>query len=573
MSSALNAGNGVPTFNTADGLFFMALGGSGEIGENFYLYCVDDHWLIVDCGVRFGDESTPGIDVILADPSFIEARRDKLLGIVLTHGHEDHFGAIEHLWQRLRVPVYGTPFTTELLQLKLDDRRRPEGEPIELVTIAAGDRLPLGPFEVEFISVTHSIPDATAVALHTPHGTVLHSGDWKLDPEPMVGARTDIARFRQLGEEGVLAYVGDSTNALEPGRTGSEGEVAVSMVDLFKTLKGRVAVTCFSTNVARMQSVARAAHANGRHWSLVGRSLLRSYKAAVATGLIDVPEDPVPEREVGYLPNDKMVLLCTGSQGESRSALSKIAFKEHRHISFAEGDTVIYSAREIPGNERSILRVQNRLISEGIRVIDVATHHIHVSGHPSRDDMIDMYQWIRPKIALPVHGEPRHQLAHREIAKACQVPSGLVPQNGELIRLDDDGPTIVGRIEVASLGLDGGRLIDMQDGTVPSRRRIVHSGAAVITLILDDEGELAADPAISLLGVVAPDDVGELTAEAILQIGDLLDTLSSDERLIDSEVEEAARIAVRRTVRNATGKKPVTEVHIVRLPGNGTDEI
>lgn len=557
-------GSGTPTFNTRDGLFFMALGGSGEIGENFYLYCVDDAWLIVDCGVRFGDESTPGIDVIMADPAFIAARRDKLVGIVLTHGHEDHFGAIEHLWDQLRVPVYGTPFTTTLLKSKLDDHRRAESK-VELVTVEAGDRLPLGPFEVEFISVSHSIPDATALAIRTPHGTVLHSGDWKLDPEPLVGARTDVDRLRAVGEEGVLAMVGDSTNALVPGRTGSEGTVAASMTELFGTLQGRVAVTCFSTNVARMQSVARAAHANGRHWALVGRSLLRSYDAAVQTGLIDVPEDPVPEREVGYLPNDRMVLLCTGSQGEPRSALSKIAFKEHRHISFAQGDTVIYSAREIPGNERSILRVQNRLIADGVAVIDEVRHHIHVSGHPSRDDMIDMYQWIRPQIALPVHGEPRHQLAHSEIARACQVPSGLVPQNGELIRLDESGPTIVGRIEVASLGLDGDRLIDLEDGTVPARRRIVHSGAAVVTLILNDEGDLAAEPAISLLGVVAPDDLADLTEDAILQIRDLMDTLSRDERLIDGEVEEAARIAVRRAVRNATGKKPVTEVHIVRL--------
>lgn len=546
-----------------DGLYFMALGGTGEIGENFYLYCVDDQWLIVDCGVRFSDESTPGIDVILPDPSFIEERRDKLLGIVLTHGHEDHFGAIEHLWDKFRVPVYGTPFTTELLRLKLEDRR--SGEPVDIVTVNAGDRLALGPFDVEFVSVSHSIPDATSLVLRTPHGTVVHSGDWKIDPTPLVGAKTDIERLRAIGDEGVLAFVGDSTNALEPGRTGSEQNVATSLVDLIAGLTGRVAVTCFSTNIARIQSVARAAHANGRHWALIGRSLQRAYRAATYTGMIDIPEEPVPEREVGYLPNERMVLLCTGSQGEPRSALSKIAFKEHRHISFASGDTVVYSAREIPGNERAILRVQNRLITDGVTVIDEATHHIHVSGHPSRDDMIDMYQWIRPKIALPVHGEPRHQVAHSKIAQSCQVPSGLIPQNGELIRLAEEGPSIVDRIDVRSLGLDGTRLIDLENGTLPARRRFVFAGAAVVALILDEDGELAADPAISLMGVVAPNEVAPLAAEAALQIGDLIDTLSGEERMIDDEVEEAARIAVRRAVRDATGKKPVTEVHIVRL--------
>lgn len=547
----------------SSGLYFMALGGTGEIGENFYLYGVDDQWLIVDCGVRFGDDATPGIDVILPDPSFIEQRRDKLLGIVLTHGHEDHFGAIEHLWERLKVPVYATPFTAELLRLKLEDRR--SGEPVDIITVAAGDRIPFGPIEVEFIAVTHSIPDATSLALRTPYGTVLHSGDWKLDANPLAGSITDIDRLREVGDEGVLALVGDSTNALEPGRTGSEQEVATALVDLIGDLTGRVAVTCFSTNIARIQSVARAAHANGRHWALIGRSLQRAFRAATFTDTIDVPEDPVPEREVGYLPNERMVLICTGSQGEPRSALSKIAFKEHRHITFTDGDTVIYSAREIPGNERAILRVQNRLITDGVRVIDEATHHIHVSGHPSRDDLVDMYQWIRPQIALPVHGEPRHQLAHSEIAKSCQVPSGMIPQNGELIRLDKNGPSVVDRIDVPSLGLDGSRLINLENGTLPARKRIVFSGGAVVTLILDEEGELAADPAISLLGVVAPDEVRDLTAEAALQIGDLIDTLSREERLVDDEVEEAARIAVRRAVRDATGKKPVTEVHIVRL--------
>ena len=557
---------GAEDFDTETGLYFMALGGTGEIGENFYLYCADGRWLIVDCGVRFGDEATPGIDVIMADPAFIEARRDKLEGIVLTHGHEDHFGAIEHLWDRLRVPVYGTPFTTALLQLKLEERRR-NGRPVDIVTVEAGDRLPLGPFEVEFVSVCHSIPDSTALVLRTPHGAVVHSGDWKLDPDPVIGARTDDARLRAVGQEGVLALIGDSTNALVPGRTGSEADVATAMEELLATLPGRVAVTCFSTNVARVHSVARAAHACGRHWALVGRSLQRSFAAARQTGFLDVPEEPVPEREVGYLPNDRMVLICTGSQGEPRSALSKIAFKEHKHITFAEGDTVVYSAREIPGNERAILRVQNRLIADGVRVIDEESHHIHVSGHPSRDDLVDMYQWIRPRIAIPVHGEPRHQLAHSEIAKACQVPNGLVPRNGELIRLDAGGPSIVGTVEVASLGLDGDRLIDLEDGTVTARRRIVHSGAAVVTLILDDEGELAAEPAVSLLGVAAPERLEALAQDAVLQIRDLLDTLSAEERGLDGEVEEAARIAVRRSVRNATGKKPVTEVHIVRVPG------
>lgn len=551
------------------GLYFMPLGGSAEIGENFYLYAVDDAWIIVDCGVRFGDEATPGIDVIMPDPAFIEARRKKLLGIVLTHGHEDHFGAIEHLWDRLRVPVYGTPFTTSLLRLKLEDRRAES--PVELITVDHGDRLKLGPFDIEFVRVTHSIPDASSLALRTPYGLVVHSGDWKLDPAPQIGEATDTDRLREIGDEGVLALVGDSTNALEPGRTGSEGEVAEEFTRLFGELEGRITITCFSTNVARIQSVARAAHANDRNWALVGRSLQRAYRAACETGVIDVPEEPVPEREVAYIPNDRLVLVCTGSQGEPRSALSKIAFKEHRQITFGDGDTVIYSAREIPGNERAILRVQNRLISEGVRVIDEATHHIHVSGHPSRDDLVDMYQWLRPQIALPVHGEPRHQMAHREIAQMCQVPSGLIPQNGELIRLDKSGPSIVDQIDVATLGLDGDRLIDLGDGTLPARRRIIHSGAAVVTLILDDEGELTIDPAVSLLGIVSPDQVDALADEAISQIGDLIDTLSSSERKDDSEVEEAARIAVRRAVRDRTGKKPVTEVHIIRMPGNGAN--
>ncbi|MCG8596462.1 MAG: ribonuclease J [Kiloniellales bacterium] len=546
----------------SDDLVFLPLGGTGEIGMNLNLYGHAGAWLMIDLGITFADDRVGGLDVLMPDPAFIEARRDQLAGLVLTHAHEDHIGAVPYLWPRLRCPIYATPFTAKVLSGKLQEAGLLEEA--EITEVPMSGRFSVGPFELELITLTHSIPEPNAVVLRTGAGTVLHTGDWKLDPDPLVGEDYDEAALRGLAGERVLAMICDSTNALVDGDSGSEAEVCSSLNELIGEQKGRVAVACFASNVARVEAVFRAAEAHGRRVALVGRSLLRIFQAARDTGYLAGVRAPIRVEDLGYLPREEVLLLCTGSQGEPRSALWRIVRDEHPHVVLEEGDTVIFSSRVIPGNEISIGRLQNALSRQGLHVVTDRDHFIHVSGHPAREELAQMYQWVRPKIAIPVHGEARHLAEHAELARACQVPQALVAENGELIRLAPQGAEVVERVETGRLALDGTRLVPLGDESVRARQRMNFNGAAMATVVLDGKGALRTDPHVTLQGLL--DGQGEEGLEAArTTIREALARLSRAELRDDAAVHETVRVALRRWAYRLLGKRPVTDVHVLRL--------
>src|SRR5215831_934267 len=504
-----------PIMNGAE-FVFLPLGGAGEIGMNLNCYGYgpenDRQWIVVDCGVLFGREtSTPGIDLIMPDIRFLEEVREDLLGLVLTHGHEDHIGAVAHLWPRLRCPVYATPFTARLLEDKLEEAGLEDRVKLKIVPL--GGALKLGPFALEFISITHSIPEPNAIAIRTPLGTIVHTGDWKIDPAPQLGEVTDDAALRKLGDEGVLACVCDSTNALVQGESGSEARVKRSLHDLIGTLRGRVAVTAFASNVARLDSIAHAARAHGREVVLVGRAMRHMVTCARETGYLkDFP--PVREEEdVPRLPPERVLFLCTGSQGEPRAALSRIAAGEHPYVSLGEGDSVVFSSRIIPGNELAIFELQNQLAARGVAVLTERDHFVHVSGHPARDELAAMYSWVKPKIAIPVHGELRHMSEHARFARELQVPQSIVAMNGQMVRLAPHGAEIIDETPSGRLHLDGRVLVHEDDGYARLRRSLGFAGFIGVTLVLDRRGRLAADPVVHLEGI--PDTVHEPVRDAV----------------------------------------------------------
>ncbi|WP_448188503.1 ribonuclease J [Azospirillum sp. sgz301742] len=530
---------------------------------NLNLYGHRGKWLMVDLGISFADDTMPGLDIIMPDPAFIREQRDNLVGLVLTHAHEDHLGAIQYLWPELKCPVYCTPFTASVLRAKLYERQLANKVPIH--EIPMGGRFELGPFQLEFVSVTHSIPEPNALAIRTGAGVVVHTGDWKLDPEPIIGTVADEARLRALGDEGVLALVCDSTNAMVPGRSGSEARVRETLTDLLGRFENRIAVTCFATNVARLESVAAAAAANGRNVALVGRSLWRINEAARSNGyLADVPPF-LSEHDAAYLPKDKLVMICTGSQGEPRSALSRIAGGDHPQVTLEPGDTVIFSSREIPGNERAIGRVQNHLVNRGIEIVTADDAFVHVSGHPAQDELVQMYQWVRPSIAVPVHGEQRHQLAHAKLAQGCQVPHGLVPTNGDVVRLGPGPVEVVAQVRTGRLAMDGKRLVPLDTGLMRARTRMVHNGAAVATLVLNARGELVTAPQVAVMGLLDGENDHDVLLDVVDAVREAIAAMPKPDRQDDDRVKEAARIAVRRCFNASHGKKPVTDVHLVRV--------
>ncbi len=547
---------------SSDELVFLPLGGTGEIGMNLNLYGHAGAWLMIDLGITFADDRVGGLDVLMPDPAFIETRSDQLAGLVLTHAHEDHIGAVPYLWPRLRCPIYATPFTAKVLRGKLQEAGLLEEA--EITEVPMSGRFSVGPFELELITLTHSIPEPNAVVLRTGAGTVLHTGDWKLDPDPLVGADYDEAALRGLAKERVLAMVCDSTNALVEGDSGSESEVCENLERLIGDQKGRVAVACFASNVARVEAVFRAAEAHGRKVALVGRSLLRIFQAARDTGYLADVEAPIRVEDLGYLPRDEVLLLCTGSQGEPRSALWRIVRDEHPHVVLEEGDTVIFSSRVIPGNEISIGRLQNALSRQGLHVVTDRDHFIHVSGHPAREELTQMYQWVRPKIAIPVHGEARHLAEHAELARACQVPQALVAENGDLIRLAPQGAEVLERVETGRLALDGTKLVPLGDESVRARQRMNFNGAAMATVVLDSQGALRTDPHVTLQGLL--DSQGEEGLEAARStIREALAGLRRSELRDDAAVHETVRVALRRWAYRLLGKRPVTDVHVLRL--------
>jgi len=545
----------------ADQLYFLPLGGTGEIGMNLNLYGHAGRWLMIDLGVTFPEEgSHPGVEVIMPDPTFIVERREALAGLVLTHGHEDHIGAVPYLWPRLKCPVYATPFTAHLVRRKLQEAGL-LGE-VDLYEVPLAGRFTVGPFELELIGLTHSIPEPNAIVIRTRLGTVLHTGDWKFDPEPVVGLDYDQEALKALADEGVLALVGDSTNALVEGSSGSEAEVRRALIELVGQQKGRVAVACFATNVARVDSVLAAAKASGRRVCLVGRSMKRVFEAACDTGYLKHLPPMVEEEEVGYLPRDEVLLLVTGSQGEPRAALSRIAQGDHRHVLLERGDSVIFSSRVIPGNERAIDRLQAALLGLGLTILTDADHFVHVSGHPARDELVQMYQWVRPKVAIPVHGEPRHLTAHAALAAECQVPSTIVTANGELIRLAPGRSEAVAHVRAGRLALDGTRLVPVESGAIRARQKLAYAGSALATVVLDRKNRLLAEPRITLQGLM--EDEAELDWAAA-ELRQAFEALKPAERSDDAQVREMLRRALRRAMHRETGKKPLADVQVIRV--------
>jgi ribonuclease J len=543
-----------------DELVFLPLGGSGEIGMNFNAYGYgpenDRQWIIVDCGVLFGREgNTPGVDLILPDIRYLMERRETVLGIIATHAHEDHIGAIAPLWPGLRCPIYATPFTARLIAGKLEEAGLTSRVKVQEVPV--GGQITLGPFDLDFISITHSILEPNLLAIRTPLGVVAHTGDWKIDPDPLLGEATDAEALERLGNEGVLALVCDSTNALVPGSSGSEAEVRKNLTELVGTLKGRVAVTGFASNVARLDTVARAAKAHGRRIALVGRSMQKMVEAAKDTGYLKDFPPVLDETEAAELPPHKVLYLCTGSQGEPRAALARIAAGSHPNVELDEGDTVIFSSRVIPGNELAIAEIQNKLAARNIGILTVDEHHVHVSGHPCRDELAQMYRWIRPKLALPVHGEMRHQVAHAKLARALQVPQALVPENGQMFRLAPGRPELIDEVPAGRVHLDGRVLVAEGEGLAKDRRAMGFAGLLVIALVVDHKGRIAAPPTV--LGEGMPDPVEEAVLKAVEE------TLEKNKRSDPDELAETVRRAARRAAQEAWGKKPITRVLVTEL--------
>jgi ribonuclease J len=541
-------------------LAFIPLGGTGEIGLNLNVYRVDGELIAVDCGLGFGGPEHPEVDVLVPDAGWLAARRDRLSALVITHAHEDHVGAVAHLWPQLRCPIHAGPFVSAVLRRKLGEAGLLQQ--VEIVTQPLGARWRVGGFDLEFLRVAHSVPEAQALAIRTKYGTVLHTGDWKLDPQPLIGLPTDEAAFARLGEEGVLAMVCDSTNALVEGHSGSEAEVRRNMTALIKGLKGRIAVTCFATNIARVESIAKAAQAAGRQVALFGRSLRNAEAAARECGYLrDLPPF-LSEDEAEDVPDSKLVVICTGSQGEPRSAMAKIAADTHPHISLGEGDTVIFSSRMIPGNERAILRIQDELSRAGVEVMTADDHMVHVSGHPARDELKRLYQLVKPKYAVPVHGEWRHMNEHANLAESLGAEAYVI-EDGDVLRLGPGTPDIVESVPVGRLAVDGDRLLPLDGDVLAARKKMLMNGIVVASLAVDGSGRVLGQPQIAAPGLF--DGADEGTAQIAADLARVLGDLPGPTKREDGPLREAARNAVRKAVGRRLRKRPSVEVHLLRV--------
>lgn len=549
-------------------LVFLPLGGSNEIGMNLNAYgygpADDREWIVVDVGVTFGDPSTPGVDVIVPDPSYLEG--ENIRGIVLTHAHEDHIGALGWLWPRLKAPLYATPFTAFLIREKLRDAGLLDR--VTLHEVPLGGTIDLGPFQVEMVTITHSIAEPNGLAITTPLGVVLHTGDWKIDNDPVVGERTDVDTIRRLGDEGVLAMVCDSTNVFVEGVAGSEGDVKVALAELISGLKGRVAVGCFASNVARMDSVIRAAEAAGRRVVLAGRSMHRITAAAKSVGMLSDIQPFLSEEQARGWPADEILYLCTGSQGEARAALSRVAEGNHPFIKLGPGDHCIFSSRVIPGNELAIGRLQDTLSERGVRIYTEKEHRgIHVSGHPCRDELRQMYQWARPQIAVPTHGMRRHLAEHALLAKDMQVPETVTPRNGDLVLLAPGPARIIDEVPSGRLFVDGGMLVQEAGEALRERRHAASNGVLIVSFAMDKRGKIVSDIDVRGLGLPGDEDS---------PLGDILDDLAEKaeaavlrlkgEALEDEMVvEQAVARALKKASQQIWDRRPIVETVILRI--------
>lgn len=537
-------------------LLFLALGGSGEIGMNVNLYGTQGKWVMVDLGLTFADSGYPGIDLVLPDLTFIEERRDDLLGIVLTHGHEDHIGAIPYLAADLGVPLYATPFTAALIRGKLEE----EGllKQVKLHIIDNEGSFQLGPFGFRYIPLAHSIPEGNALVIDTPYGRIFHTGDWKLDDKPLLGVPSTPEQLSAIGDEGVLAMVCDSTNVFNSQESGSEGDVRDGLMQVVKAAKNRVLVTTFASNAARVQTLGEVAKATGRSVCVAGRSLDRIISTAKASGYLKSFPEIVSFDEAMRLPRSKVMIIATGGQGESRAALARVATNSHQ-IKLEEGDLVIFSSKQIPGNEIAIGRIQNALATSKVEMITDRQAEVHVSGHPGRPELEAMYKWIRPEILVPVHGEMRHMAEQARFGAAQGIKHTILQQNGTVVRLAPGKPTIVGYEATGRLVLDGDVILPAEGGTINERRKLGLHGQISVAVAINGQNRLMGDPVIRLQGVPVEEDRDAFTEDAIISAREAATDDSGDVE----KLRERIRLAVRRTATKWTGKKPIVDVLII----------
>lgn len=552
----------------SDELVFVALGGLGEIGMNAALYGFGPpgrrKWLMVDCGLGFAGPDLPGVDLVYADIGFVEKIRHDLVALLITHAHEDHVGAVAALWPKLGCPVYGTGFAISLLETRR--LSEPDAPPVPLRRVDQGGRIALGPFDVEFVAMAHSIPESCALAIRTPVGTVVHSGDWKIDPQPGVGRPTDEARLREIGDEGVLALVCDSTNIFREGESPSEADVAATLAALVADAPGRVVVTLFASNVARVRAVARAAAAAGRQVIVVGRALDRTVDVARECGhLDDVPPVFSPDR-FASLPRDKVLVIATGSQGEARAAIARIGQGEHPTISLVSGDRVIFSSRTIPGNERDVGAVINGLVLQGVEVVTDRTALVHCSGHPRRDEVAQLYQWLRPQTLVPAHGEAQHLAEHARFARAKGVEHVVGIRNGDMIILGPGKPGIVDEVPTGRLLQDGAVIISAEDETIRQRRRLAFAGVISVAIAVSRQGDVVGDPDVILTGLPPRGRTG-IAMDALVDkaLFSTLDSLPRARRRDSDTVSGAVERSIRAAVYAAWGKRPQVNVLIVEV--------
>jgi len=538
-------------------LLFCALGGSGEIGMNVNLYGCRGQWIMVDLGLTFADEDYPGIDLVLPDLEFIENQQERLAGIVLTHGHEDHIGALPYLSEELKAPLYATPFTAGLIAGKLEE----EGltGKVKLTIVERGGSIELGPFKVSFVALSHSIPEGNGVLIETPFGNVFHTGDWKIDETPVLGEAPSTEALTQIGDEGVLALVCDSTNVFQNAPSGSEEGVYEGLLAQVKKAKGRVLVTTFASNAARLQTIGRVATEANRKVCVAGRSLDRILRVSQATGYLEDFPAPISFDEAMRLPKSEVLIIATGGQGEPRAALGRIAFGQHE-LKLGEGDTVIFSSRIIPGNEIAIGRIMNQLSDLNVLIVTEKQAHVHVSGHPGRPELLQMYDWVRPKIVVPVHGEARHMAEQARLALSHGVHAAVVQKNGDVIRLAPGEPAKVDEVRVGRLVLDGDVILPADGATINERRKIGFGGLITVAVPVGEDGELAGTPLIRPFGVPVEEDRDDFIADATDAA-----TRAFTPRGEEEKVREAVRLAVRRCATLWTGKKPLVEVMLLQV--------
>ena len=551
-----------------DQLIFCPLGGSGEIGMNMNLFAYgrpdNQKWLIVDIGVTFADDTLPGIDLIYPDPGFIIDKKDDLLGIILTHAHEDHIGAIVHIWPQLKCNIYATPFTSVLIKEKFKEKKIEIGNNLKIVDL--NGTVKLGPFKIEFITLTHSILEPNGLSIETPVGTILHTGDWKCDPNPLIGNTINEKKLKQIGEQGVLAMICDSTNIFNPGRAGSELDVRQSLLKIMQNKNKRIIVTSFASNVARMETIFYCAKKIERQISLVGRSMHRIYKAARQCGYLKNVIDPIDSREAKKISREKIVYLCTGSQGEPMGAMMRIAHYVHPDVFIEKDDTVIFSSKIIPGNEKKLYSLHNQLVKNGIEVISEENEFVHVSGHPNQEDLKDMYNWVKPKAIIPVHGEHRHMMEHINFAKEMQVPYPVQIENGDIVQIyPGNEPHVVDKAPVGRMYIDGNISISEDSQSLKERKNLANNGYLEVTIIINNKGKVIKKPIFSFKGLPIESQNDDFIFDLEDEVTKTSRTFSLNNTKQENILKEELKKNCRKLVKEKTGKKPYTNINLVRI--------